>query len=114
MNPRSYPQTGDRSIGRGSNMAKRSARAIPQRMARALTRRKLPKASCGKSCELPLGVKSLAERRCYGTGCFLVREFCRFLFVQQEVAKVGETFVEFRLLQKGASFNLEAVEEQIF
>jgi hypothetical protein len=33
--------------------------------------------------------------------------------VQQELAKVGETFVEFPPLQKGASFNLEAVKEQI-
>jgi arylsulfatase A-like enzyme len=44
---------------------------------------------------------------------FLVHEFWRFTFVQQEVAKVGETFVEFPPLQKGASFNLEAVKEQI-
>ena len=42
-----------------------------------------------------------------------LRILCCFLFVQQEVARVGETFVEFRPLQKGASFNLEAVQEQI-
>ena len=44
---------------------------------------------------------------------FFVHEFWRFTFVQQEVAKIGETFVEFPPLQKGASFNLEAVKEQI-
>ena len=44
---------------------------------------------------------------------FFVHEFWRFTFVQQEVAKVGETFVEFPPMQKGASFNLEAVKEQI-
>ena len=44
---------------------------------------------------------------------FFVHEFWRFVFVQQEVAKVGETFIEFPPMQKGASFNLEAVKEQI-
>ena len=44
---------------------------------------------------------------------FFVHEFWRSVFVQQELAKVGETFVEFPPLQKGASFNLEAVKEQI-
>ncbi|SIO60350.1 arylsulfatase [Singulisphaera sp. GP187] len=44
---------------------------------------------------------------------FYIHEFWRFTFVQQAVAKVGETFVEFPPMQKGASFNLEAVKEQI-
>ena len=44
---------------------------------------------------------------------FFAHEFWRFTFVQQEVAKVGETFIEFPPMQKGASFNLEAVKEQI-
>jgi arylsulfatase len=43
----------------------------------------------------------------------LAHEFWRFTFAQQEVAKVAETFVEFPPMQKGASFNLEAVKEQI-
>ena len=34
-------------------------------------------------------------------------------FVQQEVAKVAETFIEFPPMQKGASFNLEAVKEEL-
>lgn len=42
-----------------------------------------------------------------------VYEFWRFVYVQQEVAKFGETFVEFPPMQKGASFNLEAVKQQI-
>lgn len=40
-------------------------------------------------------------------------EFWRFVFVQQEVAKVARTALEFPPMQKGASFNLEAVKEQI-
>ena len=40
-------------------------------------------------------------------------EFWRFVFVQQEVAKAAQTFVEFPPMQKGASFNLEALKEQI-
>ncbi len=40
-------------------------------------------------------------------------EFWRFVFVQQEVAEYAQTFVEFPPMQKGASFNLEAVKAQI-
>ncbi len=40
-------------------------------------------------------------------------ECWRFVFVQQEVAKAAETFIEFPPLQKGASFNMEAVKEQV-
>ena len=40
-------------------------------------------------------------------------QFWRFVFVQDVVAKFGETFVEFPPMQKPASFNLEAVKEQI-
>ena len=40
-------------------------------------------------------------------------EFWRFVFVQQEVAKFGESFVEFPPMQTPASFNLEAVKAQI-
>ena len=40
-------------------------------------------------------------------------EFWRFVLVQQEVAKLAETAIEFPPMQKGASFNLEAVKQQI-
>ena len=40
-------------------------------------------------------------------------EFWRFVFVQQEVAKAAQSFIEFPPMQKGASFNLEAVKEQV-
>lgn len=40
-------------------------------------------------------------------------EFWRYVFVQDLVARFGETFVEFPPMQKPASFNLEAVKEQI-
>ena len=36
-------------------------------------------------------------------------EFWRFVFVQQEVAKLAMTALEYPPMQKGASFNLEAV-----
>jgi arylsulfatase A-like enzyme len=39
--------------------------------------------------------------------------FWRFTFVQQEVAKAAQSFVEFPPMQKGASFNLDTVKEQI-
>jgi arylsulfatase A-like enzyme len=40
-------------------------------------------------------------------------EFWRFVFVQQEVAKFGQSFVDFPPMQPAASFNLGAVKEQI-
>ncbi len=40
-------------------------------------------------------------------------EFWRFQFVQQEVAKVAQTAIDFPPMQPGASFNLEAVKAQI-
>ncbi len=44
---------------------------------------------------------------------FFVYQFWRFVFVQQEVGKFAQTFIEFPPMQPGASFNLEAVKEQI-
>jgi arylsulfatase len=44
---------------------------------------------------------------------WFVYEFWRFVFVQEVVGKYGQTFVEFPPMQKAASFNLEAVKEQI-
>jgi arylsulfatase len=40
-------------------------------------------------------------------------EFWRFVFVQQEVGKLAKTAIDFPPMQKGASFNLEAVKNQI-
>ena len=40
-------------------------------------------------------------------------EFWRFQFAQQQVAKLAQTAIEFPPMQKGASFNLETVKEQI-
>ncbi|MGZ3434438.1 MAG: arylsulfatase, partial [Isosphaeraceae bacterium] len=40
-------------------------------------------------------------------------EFWRFVYVQQEVEKLAKTAIEFPPMQKGASFNLEAVKEQV-
>jgi arylsulfatase len=40
-------------------------------------------------------------------------EFWRFVFVQQQVAKLAMTAIEFPPMQKGASFNLDAVKAKI-
>jgi arylsulfatase A-like enzyme len=42
-----------------------------------------------------------------------VFEFWRGVFVQQVVAKLGQTAIDYPPMQKGASFNLEAVKAQI-
>ena len=42
-----------------------------------------------------------------------VYEFWRFVFVQQEVAKLAMTALEYPPMQKGASFNLDAVKAKI-
>jgi arylsulfatase A-like enzyme len=44
---------------------------------------------------------------------WFVNEFWRFVFVQQEVGKAAMTFIDFPPMQKGASFNMEAVKAQI-
>ena len=44
---------------------------------------------------------------------FFAREFWRFVSVQQEVAKLAETAIEFPPMQAPASFNLEAVKREI-
>jgi len=44
---------------------------------------------------------------------WFVYEFWRFVFVQQEVAKAAQTFLEFPPMQKGASFNMEQLKEEL-
>jgi arylsulfatase len=44
---------------------------------------------------------------------WFVYEFWRFVFVQQEVAKYAQTFIAFPPLQKGASFNLEQLKQEL-
>ena len=57
----------------------------------------------------------MRERECRTDGGSLafynlfVYEFWRFVFVQQEVARAAQTLIEFPPMQKGASFNMEAV-----
>lgn len=40
-------------------------------------------------------------------------EFWRYVFVQQEVAEIAKTFLEYPPMQKGASFNLESLKEEL-
>jgi arylsulfatase len=40
-------------------------------------------------------------------------EFWRYVYVQQEVAKAAKTMIEFPPMQRGGSFNMEAIKEQI-
>ena len=40
-------------------------------------------------------------------------EFWRFVFVQKEVATAAQTFIDFPPMQKGASFNLEQLKEEL-
>ena len=44
---------------------------------------------------------------------FFSHEFWRFVFVQDEVMRLGQTFIQYPPMQKGASFNLEEVKSQI-
>ena len=44
---------------------------------------------------------------------FFVHEFWRFVYVQKEVGEYAQTFIELPPMQKGASFNMEAVKQQI-
>jgi len=40
-------------------------------------------------------------------------EFWRFVFVQQEIAKYAQSFIEYPPMQKGATFNLEALKAEL-
>lgn len=40
-------------------------------------------------------------------------EFWRFVFVQKEIARAAESFIEFPPIQKGASFNLEELKQKL-
>jgi len=40
-------------------------------------------------------------------------EFWRFVFVQQQVGKLAQTALDFPPMQKGASFNLQALKEEL-
>ena len=44
---------------------------------------------------------------------WFIYEFWRFVFVQQEIAKAAETLLEFPPMQRGASFNLEALKAEL-
>jgi arylsulfatase len=44
---------------------------------------------------------------------FYQHEFWRFVFLQREVAEYAQTFLEYPPMQRGASFNLEAVKTEI-
>ncbi len=44
---------------------------------------------------------------------FYAREFWRFVLVQQRVAALAQTAVEYPPMQAPASFNLEAVKRQV-
>jgi hypothetical protein len=46
-------------------------------------------------------------------GQFFIHEFWRFVFLQQEVGQYAQTFIDFPPMQRGASFNLEAVKAEI-
>ncbi len=44
---------------------------------------------------------------------WFVFEFWRFAYVQQEIARAAQSVIEYPPMQKGASFNLETVKQQI-
>jgi arylsulfatase len=44
---------------------------------------------------------------------FFAREFWRFVVVQQQVAKLAMTAIDYPPMQDPASFNLDAVKKQI-
>jgi len=44
---------------------------------------------------------------------FFVYEFWRFTFVQQEIGKYVQTFLDYPPMQPGASFNLSAIKAEL-
>ncbi len=46
-------------------------------------------------------------------GAFFIHEFWRFVFVQQKVGEYAQTFLDYPPMQRGASFNLEALKAEL-
>jgi hypothetical protein len=46
-------------------------------------------------------------------GKYFMYNFWRFVFAQQEVAKLAMTAIDYPPMQRGASFNLDAVKAEI-
>ena len=44
---------------------------------------------------------------------FFVHEFWRFVYVQKEIEKYAQTFIDYPPMQKGASLNMENVKQQV-
>ena len=44
---------------------------------------------------------------------WFINEFWRFVFVQQEVGKYAQTFLEYPPMQEGASFNMSALKAEM-
>jgi arylsulfatase len=44
---------------------------------------------------------------------WFVYEFWRFVYVQQEIGKAAQTFLQYPPMQKGATFNLEALKMEL-
>ena len=44
---------------------------------------------------------------------WFINEFWRFVFVQQEVAKYAQTFLDYPPMQEGASFNMSALKAEL-
>jgi hypothetical protein len=44
---------------------------------------------------------------------FYLHEFWRFVFLQQKVGEYAQIFIDYPPMQRGASFNLEAVKAEI-
>src|SRR5262249_58357997 len=59
-----------------------------------------------------MGETALTGAFGYGND-FFAREFWRFVMVQQEVANLAKTALDYPPMQDPASFNLEAVKKQI-
>jgi arylsulfatase len=60
-----------------------------------------------------IGQQSLNDQGGGYMNDFFAREFWRFVSVQQEVAKLALTAVDYPPMQDPASFNLDAVKRQI-
>ncbi len=60
----------------------------------------------------PLERSGIQNSVLYFGGWFMY-EFWRFVYVQQVVGKATQSFIEFPPMQKGASFNLEALKAEL-
>jgi len=85
----------------------------PSRTARGRVQHEHPTAPRGLSRGRPASLGGLSRAGGVRASDWYAYEFWRFVFVKNKIAEAAQTLLEFPPMQKGASFNLEALKQEL-